>query len=1404
MSAPELGSVNDATFGEHQANSGQLLDPDVILTDAEGDFDGGSLTVSGLLAEDRVSVRNQGSGAGQIGYDSLTGEITYGGLVIGHATGGKGGDFTVTFDAGATTQAVEALIENLVYANISHTPTAQRTLVVTVTDAAGESTAAGAGFSPVSGGASPFAGFSFDFGSAPALADLDADGDLDTVVIDANGVGHYLQNIGTPEAPVFVAGAVALPVVASIDPPTVSLADLDGDGDFDLVIREGYFDSEDNIQQRLRYFENTGTAQAAAFTERTGAANPVAGLVAYLTPVFADLDGDGDLDAFVVDYGDFNNGTLRYFENTGTAQAPAFVENAAANPLAGVTPEREARLAFIDADHDGDLDLVGGGLFGQLSFFENTGAGFVQRSGAANPFGAYDFGYFAAPAAGDLNGDGVQDLVIGADTGLLTWLASGRPQGAVLVTVNAEANTAPSLAGTETAAFLENGVNAGAQGLEIGLVLADADGNFDGGQLRVGNLLAEDVVTLLAGGAVGFDAGTGAVSVGGVLVGQASGGQGATFVVTFNAEATTAAVQAVIASLAYANSSDTPTADRTLLVDVVDSDGLHSGAFVLANLGQTAGAAVNQLAKPALVDLDGDGDLDLAVGSFSAGLRYFENTGSAAGSVFTARIGGANPFDAITGQSLTPTLGDLDGDGDADLLLGQSDGAVRWFDNTGSAASPVFVERTGLANPLAALDVGSNSAPALVDLDGDGDLDLVAGLGDTHGVLSYLENTGGPATPLFVQRTGAQNPFSALDIGDYSTPAFADLDGDGDLDMVAGQSGGAVRYYQNTGSAAHPIFASISAPAGWAFGAPGGAAAFGDLDGDGDSDFLLGDLNGVLVQYRNNSPVARLVVTVTAEQDLAQARDDAVGVAENGVLTGQVFADNAHGADSDPDGGVFQVTAVNGQPAAVGVPVVLASGALLTLNADGTFSYDPNGAFNALVPTGHGAANTSAVDSFSYAVTGGDTATVRVTVTGVASPGDVFTGSALADVITGGGTSDVLEGGLGADAMTGGAGDDTYYVDDAGDTTVETGGQGNDVVHAAISWTLSANTETLILDGPGDINGTGNAAANLMIGNGGANSLDGGDGDDLIKAGAGIDMVLGGAGVDQILGQDGDDSLDGGDGADRLDGGAGDDSLLGGAGNDILDGAAGVDSLDGGVGADQLNGGADNDSLNGGDGNDVLTGGLGADAMTGGLGDDSFYVDDAGDVTTEASGQGTDTVRTTVTLGLAANIENLVLEGSGDIGGTGNGLANAMTGNGGDNSLDGGAGDDVLKGLNGADTLIGGTGADILVGGAGADSFVVTQASIHTSGAVEVDTVNDLVAGQGDRLDLSAIDADSLTAGDQAFHLVSGFTRHAAEMTLTFAAGSTVLALDVDGDGRADYRMIIAGNVTGDSGGWLL
>ena len=114
----------------------QLLDADVTFTDAEGNFDGGALSLTGLLTEDTVSVRNQGTGAGEIGFDGTN--VSYGNVVIGTLAGGSAGaDLTITFNAAASSEAIDALIQNLTYANSSDAPTTSRELLLNVTDAAG-------------------------------------------------------------------------------------------------------------------------------------------------------------------------------------------------------------------------------------------------------------------------------------------------------------------------------------------------------------------------------------------------------------------------------------------------------------------------------------------------------------------------------------------------------------------------------------------------------------------------------------------------------------------------------------------------------------------------------------------------------------------------------------------------------------------------------------------------------------------------------------------------------------------------------------------------------------------------------------------------------------------------------------------------------------------------------------------------------------------------------------------------------------------------------------------------------------------------------------------------------------------------------------------------------------------
>src|SRR5439155_62174 len=178
---------------------------------------------------------------------------------------------------------------------------------------------------------------------------------------------------------------------------------------------------------------------------------------------------------------------------------------------------------------------------------------------------------------------------------------------------------------------------------------------------------------------------------------------------------------------------------------------------------------------PVLADLDGDGDLDAVVGDFFGTLHYFKNTGTATVPVFVEQGGAANPFNGIdVGYNSTPILADLDGDGDLDAVVSDNYGTLHYFLNTGTASAPVFVEQTGsasaaviveqggAANPFNGIAVGYNSTPILADLDGDGDLDAV--VGEFYGTLHYFRNTGTASLPVFVEQTGAANPFDGVDL----------------------------------------------------------------------------------------------------------------------------------------------------------------------------------------------------------------------------------------------------------------------------------------------------------------------------------------------------------------------------------------------------------------------------------------------------------------------------------------------------------------------------------------------------------------------------------------------------------------------------------------------------------------
>ncbi|OWJ66260.1 calcium-binding protein [Inquilinus limosus] len=427
---------------------------------------------------------------------------------------------------------------------------------------------------------------------------------------------------------------------------------------------------------------------------------------------------------------------------------------------------------------------------------------------------------------------------------------------------------------------------------------------------------------------------------------------------------------------------------------------------------------------------------------------------------------------------------------------------------------------------------------------------------------------------------------------------------------------------------------------------------------------------------------------------------------------------------------------------------------------------------------------------------------------------DIFAGDGADDRIDGLGGNDVLLGNGGDDVLNGGDGNDQLY--GGGGSNTLNGGAGNDEV--TVTRTFGDPASADIVDG-----GAGNDT--LIVDFAGANgplsfTLNGTSGDGSIRSanfetliytgGSGNDTVAGAAGNDQLFGYAGNDTLAGAAGTDQLDGGAGNDVLRGGAGADHLDGGAGVDlasyytssvgvsvdlatgqgaggeaqgdtltgieNLSGSQGNDTLAGNAGANSLSGNGGNDVLRGGAGADRLDGGAGTDtaSYYIGAAGVTVNLATGAGSggDAQGDTLT-----GIENVSGSQGSDI----------LVGNSVANTLQGWSGNDVLTGAGGKDTL---------TGGAGADRFVYASTTHSVVGA-NADRITDFRHAQGDRIDLSAIDANTGTAGNQAFTFIGTglYTHHAGELRFAVSGGVTTIAGDVNGDGTTDFHIQLTGSI---------
>ena len=1181
-----------------------------------------------------------------------------------------------------------------------------------------------------------------DIFGVPTFGDLDGDGDQDLLTAFADGqIAFSRNNDGIFEGnAVFPFGGINIPSGFA----ATAIGDIDGDGDQDVVVV-----GDENIQ----FLRNDGADQfSSMLVDVTSDPNQINTILVGADLV--DIDGDGDLDlvAGIGSNDQAGAGQIRLFENTGTATAPVFVEQLSAANSSFVSQTVVQTLTGTSADGRDIFTLeITDTSTGDFNF---TLLDQIDHPNGSGDDATLDIDLSQFITFTDEDGDSVaiseRGGVVSVENDVPILDVAAQP---VLIQVQEDA-----LPGGVVDDQADTAGVSGSLGnlIEAG---ADAPGSFalnDVTDIDTGlDSQGEDVV-------VNSNTQLSLDFTGNPFEMLGAGADGAFAIADFDGDGDLDVVSTSSGNLSLLRDDSSPQ-NGVLFTEATGVDDPFAG-FDLSSGVTTS--------RVSAFDFDGDGDQDLLF--TSAGSTGPEDEDmlllnqSAQGSN-TFEVAANNPFDTLLEPNIFTTFFvDLNGDNIDELVFARQFGGGSF--QTAFNQNGTFVQATGGANPLNGLGV-STPHLAFVDIDADGDFDLISGdgTGADEGRLVFFENTGSATNPVFVDQTGVNgNPFDGIDVGNNSTPSFADFDNDGDFDLIVGEETGGINFFLNTGTRENPVFVEQIGPVNLLSAVE--IAALVGTAGDREiftfeiTDTSTGDFNFALLDQIDHSNEASQTDTETldlssfitftdADGDEVTLADDTVEVEiENEVPPFDVeFARNilvSMVGDTSGNNSVTNAFSINGNIPVIGDLANFGGFGAGGANAFGFVSETEAEAFLSAQSIISGG---SQISDVTFTTVGGDTVLNASTANGTL----VFT-IRLDDTRDGDFVLELLE-----EITQPFAG----QVDISGLIQL-TNGIGQNVVidDGTIVFDAIANTAT-------GLEGT------LVIGSFRQENIFASNNDDIILPAGGPGSTGAGNGND-ILILDNEAFADAFDGIQTLGGGDGTDTLV------LSENITNVNSITANSNNTTFNVGSSNENTQVStdieliDGNGFRFDGTNQDNIF----NFSNFDNPAQQGLSIASAGGDD--RITGTPGddviRAETGSDIVNAGGGNdevFGQPGN---DELNGEAGDDMLNGGNGQDILNGGQGNDTLAGGQVGNTLTGGADDDLFILNLDALTSNSNVR-DLITDYE--DGERIDLSAIlESNEIAGGPVDANNLGDFVQ-AVDTGNDTNEGLNVVELQVDRDG---------------------